>query len=482
MAVHIDGTEAVAHAHTGGRIAIDRRFHGDIALGELVAGLGIVGILIHRIQIDLNTKGLQLGLDHFRIAHMGLLCGVDRQRKGGDLAVSVDVEAVGILFGVTRSLHIFVRFRSIGGQLFGILVTHRGGGHKAPVGDLGIGTAEIGLECIIVQRIGNRLTQVFVSEQALYIVKGQNRRCIGRSHIGKRYVGVRREYILIGSRHTGGVGPDHVDVALLERQIHGIFVSEKLIDDFLYIGLLGIILIDCKGNGPGFFVEGFQHIGAAGNATFGLRNSILALINVLGHHAEGGHIAQFPDIGRGKRQGNAHFIVGEAVAGVLGIRDLSVFPGLGLKIGAAVGLIVLEGEKDVLRRYRLSIRPGHAVLNGKCPGSGILGSISCQKRMIFALGVLINQRQFGYTAGKHIEVILAEHGGFDGSRRADGQRINGVGGCRFRGLRGGSLGAWLGGGCLGGFCRGLAAGCQRQHHQQRQQKGSNFFHFVFFSF
>ncbi len=101
-----------------------------------------------------------------------------------------------------------------------------------------------------------------------------------------------------------------------------------------------------------------------------------------------------------------------------------------------------------------SIRPGHAVLNGKCPGSGILGSISCQKRMIFALGVLINQRQFGYTAGKHIEVILAEHSGFDGSRRADGQRINGVGGCRFRGLRGGSLGAWLGGGCLSGFCRG----------------------------
>ena len=102
--------------------------------------------------------------------------------------------------------------------------------------------------------------------------------------------------------------------------------------------------------------------------------------------------------------------------------------------------------------------------------------------MIFALGVLINQRQLGHAAGKHIEVILAEHGGFDGSRRADGQRINGVGGCRFRGLRGGSLGAWLGGGCLSGFCRGLAAGCQRQHHQHRQQKGSYFFHFVFFSF
>ena len=100
---------------------------------------------------------------------------------------------------------------------------------------------------------------------------------------------------------------------------------------------------------------------------------------MLGHDPEGGHIAQFPDIGRGQRQGNAHFVIGEAVAGVLGLRDLSVFPGLGLKIGASVGLIVLECEKNVLRRYRRPVGPGHAVLNGVGPGSGILGSISCQK-------------------------------------------------------------------------------------------------------
>lgn len=355
-------------------------------------------------------------------------------------------------------------------------------GTKPPVGDLSIGAAEIGLEFLVVQCIGNCLTQVFVREQALCVVKGQDRRRIGRSHIDKRDIGIGGEYILIGSCHTGGVGPDHVDVALLERQVHGILVAEKLIDDFLHIGLLGIVFIDCEGNGPGFLVEGFQHIGAAGDAAFGLRDGILSLINMLGHDPEGGHITQFPDIGRGQRQGDAHFVVGEGVAGVLGLRDLSVFPGLGLKIGASVGLIVLECEKNVLRRYRRSVGPGHAVLDGVGPGSGILGSISCQKWMIFALGVLINQRQFGYTAGKHIEVILAEHGGFDGSRRADGQRINGVGRCRFRGLRGGSLGAWLGGGCLSGFCRGLAAGCQRQHHQHRQQKGSYFFHFVFFSF
>ena len=76
-----------------------------------------------------------------------------------------------------------------------------------------------------------------------------------------------------------------------------------------------------------------------------LRDGILSLINMLGHDPEGGHIAQFPDIGRGQRQGNAHFVVGEAVAGVLGLRDLSVFPGLGLKIGASVGLIVLSVKR-----------------------------------------------------------------------------------------------------------------------------------------
>ena len=94
---------------------------------------------------------------------------------------------------------------------------------------------------------------------------------------------------------------------------------------------------------------------------------------MLGHHAEGRHVAQFPDIGRRQRQRNAHHIVGDGVAGVLGFRNLAVFRGLGLKIGAAVGLIVLEGEKDIFCRHGLSVGPGHSVLNGVGPGGGVEG-------------------------------------------------------------------------------------------------------------
>ena len=112
-AVHINGTKAVPHTHTGSGVAIDGRLHGDIVLREFIAGLGIVGIFVHRIQIYLNTKGLQLGLDHFRVAYMGLLCGVDRQCESGDLTICVHIEAIGILFGITGRFHVCICFGRI---------------------------------------------------------------------------------------------------------------------------------------------------------------------------------------------------------------------------------------------------------------------------------------------------------------------------------------------------------------------------------
>ena len=203
---------------------------------------------------------------------------------------------------------------------------------------------------------------------------------------------------------------------------------------------------------------------------------------MLGHHAEGRHVAQFPDIGRRQRQRNAHHIIGDGAAGVLGFRNLSVFRGLGLKIGAAVGLIVLEGEKDILCRHGLSIGPGHSVLNGVGPGGGVFRAVGCQQRMVFALGILIDQRQFGYAAGQHIEVVLAEYGGFDGGRRADGQRVDGRGGGRFGGFRSRSIGGRLCRWYLRRFCRSRAAGCHGKHHQHNQQQDGDFFHHCLLSF
>ena len=234
----------------------------------------------------------------------------------------------------------------------------------------------------------------------------------------------------------------------------------------LHIGLRGVLVIHNKGNGTGFLVERLQHIRAAGDPAFGLGNGVLALVDVFRHDTEGGHIAQLPDIGRCQRQRNAHLIVGDGIAAILCLCDLTFVIGLRFKVGAAVCLIVLEGKENIFRRHRLSVRPCHAVLNGIGPGSGIFGAVGCQKRMILAHSVLINQRQLGYAAGQHIEVVLAKHRSFNGSRCADSQRIDGIRTCRFGGFR-----RWLRRGRLGGFCRGAAAGRQRQHHHHCQQKG-----------
>ena len=397
---------------------------------------------------------------------MGLLCGVNRQRKGGNLPVGVDIEAVGVLFRITGGLHIFLRLRRVGGQLFGVLIPNSRGRNKAAIGNLGVCTAEISLKFLIVQRIGNCLTQVLIGEQALRIVKGKHRRRIGSRNIHQRHIGICGKHILIGSGYAGGVRPDHVDVTLLECQIHGILVAEKMIDDSFYIGLLRIVRIDRKGNGARFLIEGFQHIRAAGDPAFGFCHGVLALIDVLWHDTEGGHIAQLPDIGRCQRQRNALLIIGDGVAGILCPCDLAFVIGLRFKVGATVCLIVLEGKENVFRSDRLSVRPSHAILNRICPSGGIFRGIGSKQRVVLTHGILIHQRQLGYAAGQHIEVVLAKHGSFNGSRCADGQRIDGIRACRF-----GCFRCWLCRGRLGGFCRGVAAGRQRQHHHHCQQKG-----------
>ena len=178
---------------------------------------------------------------------------------------------------------------------------------------------------------------------------------------------------------------------------------------------------------------------------------------MLGHHAEGRHVAQFPDIGRCQRQRNAHLVIGDGVAGVLGFCDLTFVIGLRLKIGASVGLIVLESKENILGSNAFAVRPRHAVLNGICPGSGILGSVGRQQRMVFALGVLIDQRQLRHAAGKHIEIVLAKGCRLDGRGRADRNTLN--------------LGRRF-------ICRVrlLTAGCHGKHHQHGQQQGCDFFH------
>ena len=146
---------------------------------------------------------------------MGLLGGVYRQCEGSGLTVCVHIEAIGVLFGITGRLHVFICLGRVGRQFFGILVTDCGGGYKAPVRDLGIGAAEICPESIVVQRVGDRLTQILVGEQTLRVIECQHSGRVGRRHIDQRHVGITGQHILIGAGHSGGVGPDHINITLL---------------------------------------------------------------------------------------------------------------------------------------------------------------------------------------------------------------------------------------------------------------------------
>ena len=72
--VDVNGSKTVLHAHTGGGVAVDCGFHGDIILREFVAGLGVVAVCVQRFKIHLNAELLELRLDKLRIANAGFPC------------------------------------------------------------------------------------------------------------------------------------------------------------------------------------------------------------------------------------------------------------------------------------------------------------------------------------------------------------------------------------------------------------------------
>ena len=479
IAVHIDGTQAVAHAHTGGGIAINCRLHGNVVLGELVAGLGVIGILVHRIQIDLNTELLQLILDHFRIAHMGFLCGVHRQREGSNLSGVIDVESVCVLFGITGSFHIFLGLCRVSCQLLGLLIANSGLRNKAPVGNLGVCAAKVSLESIVIQCAGNCLTEIFVRKQSLCIVECQYGRGIGRGNIDQRNFLIVGQNILVSTGNPGGIAPHHVHIALLQCQIHGILIAKQAIDDLFHVGFLRIVGVDGEGKGSRLLTEGFQDIGTAGDPRLCLGDAVLALINVLGHDAERGHIAQLPDIGCCQCQRNAGLIRRNGVFRVLCLGGFAVGIGLCLKICAAVGLVIFQRKEDVLRSYGFSVGPGHSLPDGIGPGLAVLRGEVRQQRMKFAICVLTYKRHLRNAAGKHIEVVFPVNSGFDcgGSSHSDG--FHGVLrlclGCGGRFCRGGR--------CCGSWClRCGPTGSQGQSHHSRKQQCQCFLHHFLFSF
>ena len=222
---------------------------------------------------------------------MGFLSGVHRQCEGSYLAVAIDIEPICVLFGITSGCHILCRFCLVCGQLFRLLIANRRFRYKSPVGNLSVSAAKVRLKGIVIQRVGNRLPEIFVHKQPLCIVECQHSRGIGRSHIDQGNTVIAGQDILIGSRDTGRIAPNHVYIALLQCQIHGILIAEKAIDDLLYIGFLRIVGVDREGEGPGLFAERIQNIRATGDACLLFGYAFLSFVNMFRHHAERGHVA-----------------------------------------------------------------------------------------------------------------------------------------------------------------------------------------------
>ena len=82
----------------------------------------------------------------------------------------------------------------------------------------------------------------------------------------------------------------------MQSHVHGVLVAEQLVYNGIHVGGGGIMGIHHKGNGACILVEGVEHIGAAADAQIITGWFVLALQNVLGHHPEGGHVAQLPDV------------------------------------------------------------------------------------------------------------------------------------------------------------------------------------------
>ena len=226
-AVDVNGSKTVLHAHTSGGEAVDCRFHGDVVLREFVAGLGVVAVCVQCFKNDLNAKLLKLRLDKLCIANVGFLACVAGERKGADFAGAIHIEAVRVLFCVTGICHALRGFRQVLTERFGLLVAHGHRRHKAAVGVRGIGAAEYGAEAVIVQRIGDCQPEVLIRERAVCVVERQHSRGICRRDGFERQRVGRSQHILIRTGNARGVCPRHVQIAVLERQIHGIFVAKQ---------------------------------------------------------------------------------------------------------------------------------------------------------------------------------------------------------------------------------------------------------------
>ena len=236
-AVDVNGSKTVLHAHTGSRVAVDRRLHGDIVFRELVAGLGVVAVRVQRFQVHLNAELLELRLDKLCIADVGFLARVAGERKGADFAVRVHIEAVRILFCVTGIRHALRGFRQVLTERLSLLITHGHRWHEAAVGVRGIGAAEYGAEAVIVQRVGDRQPEVLIRKRPIRVVECQHSRSVCRRDGFERQRIGRSQHILIRTGYARGVCPRHIQVAVLEREIHGILVAEQPVDKLADIRL-----------------------------------------------------------------------------------------------------------------------------------------------------------------------------------------------------------------------------------------------------
>ena len=168
---------------------------------------------------------------------MGFLACVAGERKGADFAVRVHIEAICVLFCVTGVCHALRGFRQVLTERFGLLVSNGHGRHEAAVGVRGIGAAEYGAEAVIVQRIGDCQPEILICKQAVFVVECQHSRGICRRDGLQRQRIACRQHILIRTGNARGVCPRHVQIAVLERQIHGIFVAKQPVDDLADVRL-----------------------------------------------------------------------------------------------------------------------------------------------------------------------------------------------------------------------------------------------------
>ena len=168
---------------------------------------------------------------------MGFLACVAGEGKGAGLAVRVHIEAVRVLFRVTGICHALRGFRQILTERLSLLITHGHRWHEATVGVDGIGAAEYGAEAVIVQRIGDCQPKILICKETVRVVERQHRRCIRRRDGFERQRIGRSQHILIRTGNARGVSPRHVQIAVLERQIHGIFVAKQPVGELADVRL-----------------------------------------------------------------------------------------------------------------------------------------------------------------------------------------------------------------------------------------------------